>query len=332
MSVQIEIMTANGAKASGGYTNYAIRGATLVQDYFPGPMRQNLLLDPDLSIGKFDRGKTIMKNQMYNGPGTLLQSRPDPSRFQSNWIFAEPSSNPFRFFGQDDRQIAEYQVEQLQNNPLSQYTNNPNGVIPGFECMTEPDNFSTGINKRESDYKTYFDFYVDPQSVSVVDWSGSEPVYGAPKNSVYNGGSEGFNPNAAIVYNMSMNSAEQVNPMIALGSSNVMRTGVSDFSGLCYSGNFVPTSSQLVGSAGSGPTGSVGPVGPVGPVGQQAPSMYNNNTILPRERIDQGFVPSHDLSSNTICLADRSLIFANPLVINDVRSYNADSIKGPYSP
>ena len=142
---------------TGGYDNYSLRGATLVEGYFPGPGRMNLIQDPNLAIGLFDPGTFGGDDLIMNGPGTILQALPDASRFQYDRIFAIPQGNPYRNFGVDDRQIASYQVEQLQNNPLSQYTINPNGPIPGFECMEEPDNFSTMINKREAEYKQYFE-------------------------------------------------------------------------------------------------------------------------------------------------------------------------------
>ena len=198
----------NKINLGGGYDNYSLRDAVNVINYFPGPMRQNLLMDPDLALGKWDRGKTIMTDQVYNGPGTLLQALPDASKYQTNRIFAVPHGNPYRNFGVDDRQIAAYQVEQLHNNPLSQYTTNPNGVIPGFDCLEEPDNFSTMVNKRESEFKNMFEtgnYLIDPKSTEVVDWTAPSGSTGAID--VY----EQFhgikiNPNAEVVYNMNFNS------------------------------------------------------------------------------------------------------------------------------
>lgn len=222
----------------GGFDNYSLRTATDVINYFPGAMRQNFILDPDLSIGKFDRGRKIGGDQWYNGPGTLVQALPDPSKQQNNFIFAVPRGNPHRDFGIDDRQTAEYLIEQLSINPLSQYTLNPNGKIPGFECDSEPDSYSSMMTQRKEDYKNYFEngnYLIDPESVKVVDWS----EWGVGPNDIYKRENEKLNmsPNYEIVYNMSLDTSEKVNPMIAQGSSNIPVNEV-DFSGKCYSGDY----------------------------------------------------------------------------------------------
>lgn len=285
----------NKSNVGGGYNNYSIRSATLVEGYVPGAGRQNLILDPDLAIGKFDRGKTIMKNQFYNGPGSLLQSLPDASKYQINRVFAVPRANAFRSFGVDDRQLAAYQVEQLHNNPLSQYTTNPNGTIPGFDCLSEPDNYSNMKNKREEDYKNYFEegnYLIDPKSVEVVDWTSGIPQ----ANSVYEQFSgPRINSNSQVVYNMSLDSHETVNPMISLGSSS-KAVYKPEFSGSCYSGPFTP--GERISSAG----------------GNDPPVVYGGSHTTKRTQMDQGMM--NQSIRNSICIPDRSLNFANPLVLN----------------
>jgi hypothetical protein len=256
-------------------------------------------MDPDLAIGKFDRGKTILTDQMLNGPGTLLQAIPNiPNHnYQYQRIFAVPWGNPYRNFAVDDRQIAAYQVEQLHNNPLSQYTTNPDGIIPSFECLEEPDNFSTMVNKREGEYKNYFEngnYLIDPKSMSVVDWSKGIPT----GNDVY----EQFhgpkiNPNYEVVYNMSLNSHEEVNPMIAAGSSSRARS-YADFMGQCYSGPFIP--GQIIDNTG----------------GNNPPTVYGGSFVQPRTDMDKGMMNAN--VGNSICVPDRSLSFANPLILNDL--------------
>lgn len=290
-------MTANNVNLGGGYSNYSLRSATEVLNYFPGPMRQNLIMDPDLAIGQFDRGKTIMTDQVYNGPGTLLQAIPDASKYQYQRIFAVPNGNPYRNFGVDDRQIAAYQVEQLHNNPLSQYTTNPDGAIPGFECLDEPDNFSTMVNKRESEYKHFFEdgnYLIDPKSVQVLDWSNGIP-YAENVYEQFHG--PRVNANSEVVYNMSLNSREEVNPMIAQGSSSRARSQ-ADFSGLCYSGNFIP--------------GQV--LNPVTQGGNNPPTVYGGSYVQPRTEMDKGMM--NENVGKSICVPDRSLNFANPLIIS----------------
>jgi hypothetical protein len=270
-----------GNKMSGGYNNYSIRSATLVTDYIPGPQRTNIIMDPDRALGKYDPGTFGSDEMIMNGPGSILQALPDASKYNNNRIFANPRTNPYRNFGIDDRQVASYQVEQLHNNPLSQYTVNPDGSIPGFECMTEPDNFSSMENKRKDDYKDFFEsgnylFNYEPTTNSVYPQKSGKPL----------------NPNSEVVYNLSLNSEENVNPMIALGSSSSVRKN-SSFNGTCYSGKFNP---QQV---------SIG--------GQNPPNMYNGSIIKQRDKQELGMMNN---ISDVSCTSDRSLSYMDPLVLN----------------
>jgi hypothetical protein len=292
----------NKLNIGGGYNNYSLRSATEVIGWMPGPMRQNLLMDPDLAIGKFDRGKIIMADQINNGPGTLSQAIPNlpNNNYQYQRIYAEPTGNPYRNFGVDDRQIAAYQVEQLHNNPLSQYTTNPNGVIPGFDCMEEPDNFSTMVNKRESEYKNLFEtnnYLVDPGTQKIVDWSNGIPS-GIDVYEQFHGPK--VNANAEVVYNMNLDSREEVNPMIAVGSSSRARSQ-ADFSGLCYSNSFIP--GEIISNTG----------------GNNPPSVYGGSYIQPRTEMDKGFMNPN--TGKSICVPDRSLSFANPLLLQNHNIY-----------
>lgn len=268
-------------KKGGGYTNYSLRSVTNVVNYFPGPSRYNLLLDPDLAMGIYSAG-TFGNDEQLHGPGTLEQAVPNEAKFQTDRVFAIPDGNPYRNIGVDDRQIAFYQVEQLQNNPLSQYTTNPDGAIPGFECLSEPDNFSTMVNEREDGYKNFFETYlVDPATMEVVDWSSGKNETVIPVYPQYTGNA--VNPNGSIVYNLSIDSHENVNPMIALGASTVPQTE-ANFGGLCYSGSYDP---------------------------------YRNseNTMYERTNIDIGMMNKD--SGNMVCMMDRSRTFANPLILNN---------------
>jgi hypothetical protein len=213
----------------GGADTYTLRSSTLIENYFPGPTGTNIRQDPELLIGKVDFG-TFGNDSNLNGPGTIWQAIPDVSRFQNNQIFAVPRANPNKLFAEDTRQLATYQVEQLRNNPLSIFTVNPEGNIPGFDCDPEPDNFSTMKNKREADFKSFF------ENGLTVDQNSIFPEYVYPSNDPY---LEMPNANATIVYNLPLDSRASVNPMIALGSSNTVNSDAS-FSGKCYSSNYVP--------------------------------------------------------------------------------------------
>jgi len=273
----------------GGFDNYSIRSATLVEGWFPGAGRMNLLQDPDLALGQVDFGTFWADDMIMDGPGTILQALPDASKFQYERIFAVPHGNPYRDFGVDDRQIAGYQVEQLNNNPLSQYTTNPNGLIPGFDCLEEPDNYSNMVNKREDEFKKYF------ESDYANDWlqgtTGGQNVYHQTKG-------KRVNSNAEVVYNLSMDYKGDVNPMISLGSSNVAASQ-KNFSGLCYSNPFVP--GQTIGSEGGG----------------NQPQVYGNNLIEKNFQGAVGFMNNQAYKSNTICEPTRELSYINPLILEN---------------
>jgi len=269
----------------GGADTYTLRSNTLVENYMPGPMRQNLLMDPDRAFGKVVT-KTYGDDYIYNGPGTIAQAIPNiPNHnYQYAQIFSTPTGNPYRNFGIDDRQIAAYQVVQLHNNPLSQYSTNPSGPVPSFECMAEPDNFSTMVNKFEKDYYKYFEEDYPPNWL--IGTTGGQNIYhqysGKPVNS-----------NAALVYNLSLDSESKVNPMIALGSSSVS-TSAPSFTGKCYSGNFVP--GQSIGDLG----------------GDNPPKVYGGQSYRPRTLGDEGIL---NKSAKDVCIPDKSVRFVNSLIL-----------------
>jgi hypothetical protein len=217
----------NLSTSTGGADTFAIRGTTLVKNYFPGPMRQNIRQDAEDIMGKIDFG-TFGSDSNMNGPGTLAQALPNPSYLQNNRFVAVPNANPNKLVGIDDRQLATYQNIQLKHNPLSMFTNNPDGDVPSFEADTDPDDFSdliTGGSDNASAYET------DKKANGSLSYLGQN-VY--PLNgSVYE--IDTSNPNANIVYNDQ--TENDYNPMISQGSSRVVNRDPS-FSGLAYSGTF----------------------------------------------------------------------------------------------
>lgn len=212
---------------SGGYDNYSIRSATLIEGYVPGPMRTNILLDADKVIGRYDPG-TFANDSLLNGPGTLVQSLPDASSYQFDNILATPRGNAYRNFTVDDRQIASYLIDNLHKNPLSQYSTEPNSQIPKFECSSNPSNFSSMSTKRSDDYKSYFD------KVFPDNW---EYIMGAQEVYPIKSGNK-TNSNLDIVYNLSTNSTQETNPFIAMGSSNNRITRPMSNLNKCYSGDY----------------------------------------------------------------------------------------------
>ena len=110
------------------------------------------------------------------------------------------------------------------------------------------------------------------------------------------------NPNAEVVYNMSMDYAGEVNPMISLGSSS-RATSQPQFSGKCYSGQFVP--GQLL--------------NPVTEGGNNPPAVYRG-TYGTSTQGEIGFMNPRAYTGGSICVPDRTLSFANPLILNPLIS------------
>ena len=205
----------------GGADTYTVRDATLVTNYFPGPMRQNILQDPDLLMGSISFG-AYGNDEYLQGPGTYSQALPNASMYQpTEQLFPVPSANSNRMVSIDSRQIAGYQVQQLKNNPLSIYSTNLHAPIPKFECTDNPEDYSNMINKREEDLVKYFEN--SPYSDM------TEAVH--PKYSDTSGPSS--NPNTGIVFNLNYDS--DVNPLISLGAPTFTKSN-GNFMSHCYSG------------------------------------------------------------------------------------------------
>jgi hypothetical protein len=223
----------------GGADTYTIKGSTLVTDYMPGAGRSNIRQDPDYMIGKVDFGAYGL-DETLQGPGTLSQALPDGSRMQNSRFMAVPHPSPNKLIGEDNRQIASYQIDALKQNPLSIYTTNPNGEVPKLFCDVEPDNFSALVNDRQKQLDEMAKSLNGPGSVEVY------PRDGTPLN---NNNLQNENPNMAIVYNslgqtpLNDPNTENYNPMISQGSPNIPNTDPT-FSGTCYSGS-LPLGSQI---------------------------------------------------------------------------------------
>ena len=217
--------------AVGGADTTTIRGSTLVTNWMSPAGRQNIRQDAEYLMGKIDFG-TFGNDENYDGPGTLRQALPDGSRFQYKVFMATPEANTNRMFGIDSRQIAGYQVSQLQNNPLSIYTTNPEAAIPGFECDIEPDDFSTMVSTR-SRSESFAVPQLGPKAV---------PVY--PVKSM--GGVMGLtNPNSDLIYNPPGANEVRGRSPIGPGSTGdnpfltheYVPNSNPQFSGKCYSGD-----------------------------------------------------------------------------------------------
>ena len=233
----------NAAKV-GGADTVTIRGSTLVQNWTPIAGRQNLRQDAEGIMGKIDFG-TFGNDENYNGPGTLRQALPDGSRYQYKNYLATPRANPNRMMAVDTRQIAGYQVNQLQNNPLSIYTVSPEAPIPGYECQVEPSNFSSVVTKPQ-------DELVQPDEPGDSGWSEGmvTEVYPIQSNKSKGMGGVmggvGSNPNSDLIYNkpgvygenykesFGFEKEPHVNPLIV---HEYVANDKPVFTGKCYSGD-----------------------------------------------------------------------------------------------
>jgi hypothetical protein len=213
----------------GGADTATIRGSTLIENWVAPAGRQNILQDPDELLGKINFG--IKYDENYNGPGTIRQALPDGARFQFMNYMAVPHANANKLIAVDDRQTAGYQVNQLQNNPLSIYTVEPKGEIPSFFAHMEPDDYSTMVNIPADNLR-------QPSSDGTIEGSGIEsgkvvqvyPVQSSPNRIIEK---EGFhnkysvmgmidnknkniisNPNSDLIYNMSTDDNNSVNSFI----------------------------------------------------------------------------------------------------------------------
>lgn len=280
----------------GGADTTTIRGTTLVKDYFPGPGRTNILLDPDQAIGKVNFGTFGLDEMRQNGPGTLLSSIPDASRYQNNRVFAKPHVNPNKLESIDDRQIATYQIDSLKQNPLSIFTNNLSGEIPNLYANTEPDNFSPVINESSPAVtdKNYDDLLKEraKQNEEIgIDSQGAGQVY--PKDGkVFNSISDHtgiLSPNANIVYN-ALGSNGIFNPLIE--RTNKIPNQNPTFSGRSYSGSFKDINGKKI---------TIG--------GPNEPKVYGSlKNMVPIQENDVFATP---MTEDKACKPNDALMFAN---------------------
>ena len=280
----------------GGADTTTIRGSTLVKDYFPGPGRMNILMDPDQTIGKVNFGTFGLDEMRQNGPGTLLSSLPDASRYQNNRVFAKPHLNPNKIESIDDRQIATYQIDSLKKNPLSIFTNNLTGEIPNLYANTEPDNYSPVINEdspnvTDENYEKLLQERAKQNEEIGMDSQGAGQVYpkdGKSFNSITDHTGT-LSPNANIVYN-SLGSNGIFNPLVE--RTNKKPNSNPTFSGRSYSGSFKDINGQKI---------SIG--------GPNEPNVYQSlNNMVPIQENDVFIEP---IQGDKACKPNDALMFAN---------------------
>lgn len=109
--------------ADSGVTKWGQKDLTLVEDYFPGPSgTQNIQLDPLEKIGNTELTADWLDINV-NGTGSYNQSVINAEHFQqiSKDFIGNIEFNPNKIESVDNRQTANYLVDNFLNNPFSIY-------------------------------------------------------------------------------------------------------------------------------------------------------------------------------------------------------------------
>lgn len=286
-------------KRNGGADTYALRGATLVENWTPIAGRQNLLGEAQSRMGKIDFG-TFGSDQNYDGPGTIRQALPDGSKYQFQYIIGKIHPDPNKLQAVDDRQIAGYQVNQLQQNPLSIYTVNPESKIPSLFEFIQPDSYSTMVQEPETNLRQPKAQYEGLEnSVQVY------PTINEKQE----------NPNAAVVYNQSIDSTDPVNQFVV---QDPKLNSQPTFTGKAYSGN-VNFGWDKQGQAKNAEKITLG--------GQNEPGVYGNlySSVPFSQGMAQGIQNTslqnqqENMRPPNVCEGNPALDFAtNTLILNSV--------------
>lgn len=156
-----------------GVTKWSSKSDTLIKDYIPGANGSvNYQQDAADKIGS-----TLLRpdndSVAVNGPGSINQATPNGTRFNQvdKAFIGEQRINPNKIFGEDTRQIANYQITALKENGLSIYRNienteGKNSTVPTFFIDQNKQNYSDFsrktekrqkdiINRKDKDYSNY---------------------------------------------------------------------------------------------------------------------------------------------------------------------------------
>ena len=211
----------DGDGYTSGVTNWGQGGITLVEDYVPGPNGSvNIQLDPDEKIGY-----TLLKDDSDSihatGSGTYSQVTPNATHYQQidKSLIGELMTPANKNIGIDDRQVSNYVINNLTENPLSIYRTKEhnNSKIPSFFVSSNPTQFNS-INQNTVEYSKLKKYNPPVDNINVYD------------NNLYNG-------NSSIVmntYGQENNNIE--NPML-FQSKSVNNN--NSYLGKAYSGNAV---------------------------------------------------------------------------------------------
>ena len=136
------IYTGNGVTS--GVTKWSQKALTLVEDYYPGADgHMNIQQNANSKIGK-----SKFKDDFNNsGNSTIYQAIPDGSKYQQtdkNNI-GKITNSHIKYYVIDDRQVENYVVNNLTENPLSIYreTKSNNNKIPTFFVSSNQDKYNS---------------------------------------------------------------------------------------------------------------------------------------------------------------------------------------------
>ena len=212
-----ELYTGDGHTS--GVTNWGQKGITLVEDYVPGPNGSvNIQLDADEKIGY-----TLLKDDQDTissaGSGTYLQATPNATHYQQidKDLIGEVIFPPNKNIGIDDRQVSNYVINNLTENPLSVYRNKQSNdnKIPSFFVNTNPTHFNS-INQNAVEYSKLNEYTPDVGVVNIFE-------------------DNKYNPNEIIVMNTNAQENNNIeNPMLF---QNKVPNNKNSYLGKAYSGN-----------------------------------------------------------------------------------------------
>ena len=136
-----------------GVTNWGQGSLTLVEEYFPGSNgNMNIQLDPDEKIG-YTEMPADWDSINTSGSNTYERAIPNAERFQQKTqkMIGDVEFNPNKIISIDNRQTAQYLINNLQINDFSIYQRpelrNQNHT-PSFFINSNANNYSgTTMNK-----------------------------------------------------------------------------------------------------------------------------------------------------------------------------------------
>jgi len=205
-----------------GVTKWGQKELTLVEDYLPGPNgNQNIQLDPDEKIGNtnFTSDWDITN---VSGPGAYTQTLPNGEKFQqvSQSLIGDVMMNPYKSESIDNRQTANYLINNLQTNDFSIYQRpelrGKKYTSPFFIDSNAQDH--SGISTNTLPLEELDKYTLPVGNVNVFE-------------------NNQYNPNSTIVFNTYGQSNSNIeNPLLFQGKS---AKNYDTFQGLGYSGTAI---------------------------------------------------------------------------------------------